>query len=166
MKHVRPLMLPAFILALSIVAGAVGSAVAHPHDSDKLTELREKSKALADKARESGEAFVDSEMITNMSDLLSDLVARVEVEKGEGSGTALWIDGDEVVRFNRDRGIDNTLSITGLGQNLSVERETVIKDGKTRTRVVIEMDGGEDVDIDLPGEPPTPPQPTPPLDQE
>lgn len=160
MNHIYSMMLCATAVAL-----LAGPAVAHPHDSDKLTELREKSKALADKARESGEAFVDSEMITNMSDLLSDLAARVEVEKGEGAGTALWIDGDEVVRFNRDRGIDDTLSITGLGQNLSVERETVIKDGKTRTRIVIEMDGGEDVEIDLPGEPPRPETSTP-LNQE
>lgn len=160
MNHIYPL-----ILCATVVALLAGPAVAHPHDSDKLTELREKSKALADKARESGEAFVDSEMITNMSDLLSDLAARVEVEKGEGAGTALWIDGDEVVRFNRDRGIDDTLSITGLGQNLSVERETVIKDGKIRTRIVIEMDGGEDVEIDLPGEPPRPETSTP-LNQE
>ncbi|MGJ8558803.1 MAG: hypothetical protein ACSHX3_01065 [Litorimonas sp.] len=165
MKHVHPLMLSLSVLALSTVAAA-GPAVAHPHDSDKLTELREKSKALADKARESGEAFVDSEMITNMSDLLTDLAARVEVEKGEGSGTALWIDGDEVVRFNRDHGMDDTLTVTGLGQNLSVERETVIKNGKTRTRIVIEMDDGEDVDIDFPGAPPKPTVPTPLLNQE
>jgi hypothetical protein len=161
MTHIYPLILTASILAM-----LAGPVAAHPHDSDKLNELREKSKALADKARESGEAFVDSDMVANMSDLLSDLAARVEVEKGEGAGTALWIDGDEVVRFKRDRGIDDTLTVTGLGQNLSVERETVIKDGKTRTRIVIEMDGGEDVDIDLPGEPPTPKVPTPPLDQE
>lgn len=160
MKPLYPLLLSA-----SLVILLAGPAPAHPHEADKLSELREKSKALVDKARESGDAFADSEMMTNMSDLLSDLAARVEVEKGEGSGTALWIDGDEVVRFNRGRGIEDTLSITGLGQNLSVERETVIKDGQTRTRIVIEMDGGDNVEIDLPGTPPTPETQTP-LDQE
>lgn len=163
MKQLFPSTLTASVLTLFVMAGVAGPVAAHPDDPDTMTELREKSKALADKAREHGDAFVDSEMITNMSELLSDLAARVEVEKGEGGGTALWIDGDEVVRFNGDRDVDDVLTITGLGQNLNVERETVIKDGQTRTRIVIEMDGGEDVDIDLPGAP-TPP--VAPLDQE
>jgi hypothetical protein len=136
-------------------------AKAHPHESDTLTELREKSRDLAEKARESGEAIAESEMITTMSERLSDLAARIDVEKDEGAGTALWIDGEEVVRFSRGRSVEDRLTVTGLGQNLSVERETVTQDGKTRTRIIIEMDGGENVDIVLPGEPPKPP-----LDQE
>lgn len=153
-----------YSIFLSItLLGLAGPVAAHPHDGDKLTELREKSRELADKARESGEAFIDSEMITNMSELLSELADRVDVEKGQGAGTALWIDGDEVVRFNPGGPVDDALTITGLGQNLSVDRETVIKNGTTRTRIVIEMDGGENVDIDLPGEPS---EPTGALDQE
>lgn len=150
------------ILSMTLL-GLAGPVAAHPHDADTLTELREKSRELADKARESGEAFIDSDMITNMSELLSDLADRVDVEKGQGAGTALWIDGDEVVRFNPGGPVDDALKITGLGQNLSVERETVIKNGTTRTRIIIEMDGGENVDIDLPGEPS---EPTEALDQE
>lgn len=153
-----------YSIFLSItLLGLAGPVAAHPHDGDKLTELREKSRELADKARESGEAFIDSEMITNMSELLSELADRVDVEKGQGAGTALWIDGDEVVRFYPGGPVDDALTITGLGQNLSVDRETVIKNGTTRTRIVIEMDGGENVDIDLPGEPS---EPTGALDQE
>lgn len=164
MKHMRSLILTASILAFPIVIGIVGPAVAHPDEPDTMTELLEKSKALADKARKSGDAIADSELITNMSDLLSDLADRVEVEKGAGAGTALWIDGEEVVRFNGDRNADDVLSVTGLGQNLSVERETTIKDGITRTRIVIEMDGGENVDVHLPGQPAVPTKLDAPLD--
>lgn len=155
MKHTASFIL--FGLAMTLAA----PATAHPHDSDKLTELREKSREIADKARESGEAIADSEIITNLSERLSELAARIDVEKDGGAGTALWIDGEEVVRFARGRGVEDRLVVTGLGQNLSVERETVTQDGKTRTRIVIEMDGGENVEIDLPGEPPIAP-----LDQE
>lgn len=146
----------ALLFSAGLVVLLAGPAPAYPHETDKLSELREKSKALVDKARESGDAFADSEIMTNMSYKLSALAARIELETGEGAGTALWIDGDELVRFNRGRGIEDTLSITGLGPNLSVERETVIEDGQTRTRIVIEMDGGDNVAINLPGTPPSP----------
>lgn len=147
------------LLSTSVVALMAMPAAAHPHDEDKLADLREKSQALADKAREQGDAFIDSELITSMSEALEALAARVDVEKGEGKGTALWIDGDEVVRFRGDRTVEDTLRVTGLGENLSVERETLIKGGQTRTRIVIEMDGGDDVKIDLPGTPAVPETP-------
>jgi predicted signal transduction protein with EAL and GGDEF domain len=153
------------LLLTSVLAAIAVPVAAHPHDQDKIADLREKSKALADKAREQGDAFIDSELVTSMSEVLEALAARVDVEKGEGKGTALLIDGDEVVRFRGERAVDDTLRVTGLGQNLSVERETLIKDGQTRTRIVIEMDGGDDVKIDLPGTPAAPPAPEAPLNQ-
>jgi hypothetical protein len=146
----KPVM--SILLLTSVLAAMAMPVAAHPHDQDKLADLREKAEALADKAREQGDALIDSELMTSMSEALEALAARVDVEKGEGKGTALWIDGDEVVRFRGDRTVDDTLRVTGLGQNLSVERETLIKNGQTRTRIVIEMDGGDDVKIDLPGE--------------
>ena len=141
MRRIYSLALSTAILAIA------GSASAHPHDTDKIPDLREKTQALADKAKASGEVIVDSELISNMADLLSDFAARVEIEKGDGAGTALWFDGDELLRFNG--GDDKVLSVTGVGKNLTVDRETIIKDGRTRTRIVIEMDDGEDVQINF-----------------
>lgn len=138
------LMLTSVFIVMATPAGA------HPHDQDKLADLREKTQELADKAREQGDALIESDLITSLTETLEGLAARVEVEKGEGNGTALWLDGDEVVRFNRDRTIDDALTVTGLGQNLSIARETLIEGGKTRTRIVIEMDGGTDVKINVP----------------
>lgn len=152
----------ALILSAAMV-GLAGPVAAHPHENDRLTEFREKTQELADRARESGEALADSDVIANMSELLNDFATRVEVEQGEGAGAALWFDGDEVVRFHLDSDVDDRVTITGLGENLSVARETVITNGQTRTRIVIEMDGGDDVEIDMPRSP-TPP--VPPSDQE
>lgn len=138
------------LLLTSVLTLMATPVAAHPHDQDKLAELREKTQELADKAREQGEALIESELITSLSDALDGLAARIEVEKGEGNGTALWIDGDEFVRFNG--GDDTVLSVTGVGKNLTIDREIIIKDGKTRTRIVIEMDDGYDTQINvLPG---------------
>ena len=54
------------------------------------------------------------------------------------------------IKMENDREETGKLNIGGLGQNLSIDRETYVKDGKTKTRIVIEMDGGDDVEIDLP----------------
>lgn len=137
-------------LSLLLFGIATGSAAAQDDPNPTLEELTEKSRELADRARQSGEAFVDSEMVANMADLLSGLADRVEIDREEG--TVLRLDGEEVLRFeiNRDRAADDALTITGLGRNLTVERETVIQDGKTRTRIVIEMDGGEAAKVEWP----------------
>jgi len=141
-KYMSVLVLSASFLGLA------SAAAAHPHETDKLSELREKSQDLADKAKASGDAIIDSDMVNSMADLLSGLAARVEVEKGGAAGTALWIDGDELIRFNGSA--DDVLSVTGVGKNLTVEREVIIKDGQTRTRIVIEMDEGQDAQINIP----------------
>lgn len=169
MKFIKPIIpLTVSACVLAMVAGPVAAQPDDPEpqsepQSETLSDLREKAKALADKARAGGDAFVDSDMIASMSELLADLAARVDLEQGEGSGTALLIDGDELVRFNGTASSQGALRITGLGENLSVERETILKDGKIRTRIVIEMDGGADVDIHVPDAPQVS---VPPLDQE
>ena len=107
---------------------------------------------LTDMAKDLEAAIAESGVLSDMARMLSDLAEEVEIERGESGSTALRIAGEEMLRFklDRERNVDEALSITGLGRNLTVERETVVEDGKTRTRIVIEMDGGEDVELDLP----------------
>lgn len=117
-------------------------------------ELAERGRDAAETAAETAEeAITESDIVASMSDLMRELSDKLEVERGEGNGTALLFDGEEWLRFRRelDREIDDRVTISGLGRNLSVERETVTKNGKTKTRIVIEMDGGEQLEIDLPG---------------
>lgn len=134
-------------LSMTALAVLATPVAAHPHDQDRLADLREKSQELADKAREQGDALLESELIMTLSEALEGLAARVEVEKGDGNGTAVWIDGDEILRFNG--GEDTILSVTGVGKNLTIDREIILKDGKTRTRIVIEMDEGHDTQINV-----------------
>ena len=107
---------------------------------------------LTDMAKDLEAAIAESGVLSDMARMLSDLAEEVEIERGESGGTALRIAGEEMLRFklDRNRSVDEALSITGLGRNLTVERETIVEDGKTRTRIVIEMDGGEDVELALP----------------
>lgn len=141
----------------------VEQIIRQTEDGQTVEIIRLKSHDLADKARDAGNSIADSDLLGNMNELINELATRLEVERGEGDGTALLFDGDEMLRFKLDRegAIENSMSITGLGRNVTVERETVIKDGQTRTRIVIEMDGGDDIEIDMPDSPdaPTPPEP-------
>lgn len=108
---------------------------------------------LTNAAREMEEAIAESGLLSDMAEMLAEFADDVEVRKGKSGGTALMFDGEEMLRFDldRDASSEDRLSISGLGRNLTVDRETVRENGKTRTRIVIEMDGGDDVEIDLPG---------------
>ncbi|MGB6230768.1 MAG: hypothetical protein WBF53_11665 [Litorimonas sp.] len=121
-----------------------------------LRESRLRGEDLAERGREAaeeaGEALERSDLVGNMSELMTDFADRLEVERGEGEGTALFFDGDELLRIRRElkRQSDDRITITGLGRNLSVERETTTRDGRTTSRIVIEMEGGEDLEVELP----------------
>lgn len=119
---------------------------------ESVETFRWNGEELTDMARELETAIAESGVLSDMASLLSEFAQDIEVERGPDSGTALKFDGQEMLRFrlDRERDVDDALSITGLGRNLTVERDTVVRDGKTRTRIVIEMDGGEDLALDLP----------------
>lgn len=94
----------------------------------------------------------DSEITEEIISSVSEFADKIEVERDEEHGTAVFFNDDEMVRVKRMRKKvdDDALHISGLGRNLTLERETIIEDGKTRTRIVIEMDGGDEIDIRLP----------------
>ena len=149
-------------LALLFAAALALPAAAHPHKTDtpdhdahEPAEPKTYSwdgEELREAARELEEALQDSDVITDLADMLAGFAANVEVERDEADGTALRFDGRELLRLNRDktRNSEDRLSITGLGRNMTLERETVVVDGQSKTRIVIEMDGGDDVQIELP----------------
>ena len=110
------------------------------------------SDEMENAARDFTAMLADSDLASEMTDALEELKGSLKIDTDSDGATAFFFDGEEMLRFKRDQEIDNDdrLSISGLGRNLTVERKTTKKDGKTRTRIVIEMDGGEELDIDLP----------------
>lgn len=93
------------------------------------------------------EALAESDLLTEMMDMLTDLTDDIDVESSDAV-TVLRFDGKTIGRVEKDE--NDRISLSGLGKNLSIDRETVTEDGETKTRIIIEMDGGEDLEIDLP----------------
>ncbi len=107
---------------------------------------------LRDAGRELESALSDSGMISGLADMLADLAEDFEVEDDGDGAKVFKFDGKKMghFKFDSEKSEAGRLMIGGLGKNLNIDRETYVKDGKTKTRIVIEMDGGEDLEIDVP----------------
>ena len=109
-------------------------------------DIREAGKALEDMLSESG-------AISSLADIMADLAEDFEMEENKKGEKIFLFDGNEIAHFKLDSQKSNKIRIGGLGQNLSVERDSVMKNGKMKTRIVIEMDGGKDIEIEMPSDP-------------
>jgi len=109
--------------------------------------LREERKIKnADDLRDAAQAI---EELISESGVISDF-ADMNVESTD-DGLSLKFDGDRIGRVNikRDKHTESSLDVEGFGRNMTIEKEVIKRDGKTKTRIVIEVDGDEDFDIDL-----------------
>lgn len=106
-------------------------------------DIRNAARAIEDLISESG-------LISSFADMMIDLAEDFDVEASDG-GLALNFDGDRIgrVKMRRDKHTDSTFDIEGFGRNMTIEKEVIKRDGKTKTRIVIEVDGDEEFDIDL-----------------
>jgi len=113
-------------------------------DSDMSEELE----AVADMLEE---AFSKDGLFRDLTAMLGDFAEDIDVESHDGK-TVLKFDGAKVgqIETHKSRDSEDRLSISGLGKNLTLDRETIVKDGKSKTRIVIEMDGEDEVEIVLP----------------
>ncbi len=149
-------------LIIPFVALALASpAYAHPDEPEVNVKPKVESKAatktfswdgeeLQEAARELEKALQDTEVISEFADMFAAFASSVEVKRDD-DGATLMFDGDELMTIEREtsRDSEDKLSISGLGKNLSLQRETVVVDGQSKTRIVIEMDGADDVEIEL-----------------
>lgn len=106
-------------------------------------DLREAARAIEDLISESG-------VISSLADMVLDLAEDFDVEATD-EGLSLKFDGDRIgrVKVKRDKQTESSLDVEGFGRNMTIEKEVIKRDGKTKTRIVIEVDGDEDFDIDL-----------------
>lgn len=97
------------------------------------------------------EAFADEGLFRDLAALFGDFAEDLDVDTDNGK-TTLSFDGAKIgqIEHRKSRDSEDSFSISGLGKNLSVERETIVKAGKSKTRIVIEMDGEDEIDITLP----------------
>lgn len=117
-----------------------------------LREGREIKNAedLRDAARAIEDLISESAIISSFADLMLDLAEDFDIERSDG-GLALKFDGDRIgrVKVKRDKHTDSSLDVEGFGRNMTIEKEVIKRGGKTKTRIVIEVDGDEEFDIDL-----------------
>ncbi|CAM3716053.1 hypothetical protein [Litorimonas haliclonae] len=92
------------------------------------------------------EMIVESGMLSNLADMLADFAEDIEIKKGEKI-FSLRFDGDTLGEVNRDEA--DRVVLKSMDKEMIVEKETYLKDGETRTRIVIDMNGdGSDIDLD------------------
>lgn len=106
-------------------------------------DLRDAARAIEDLISESG-------VISSFADMMLDLAEDFDVEATD-EGLSLKFDGDRIgrVKIKRDKHTESSLDVEGFGRNMTIEKEVIRRDGKTKTRIVIEVDGDEEFDIDL-----------------
>ena len=97
------------------------------------------------------DAFAEDGLFRDLAAMFSDFANEIDVETDNGQ-TVLRFDGAKVAEIKKEKSRDSedSFSISGLGKSLKIDRETIVKDGKSKTRIVIDMDGEDEIDITLP----------------
>lgn len=110
----------------------------------------ENTKDLREAAEAVEELLAESGLISSLADMVIGLAEDFDVETTD-DGLSLKFDGDRIgrVKVKRDKHTESALDIEGFGRNMTIEKEVIKRDGKTKTRIVIEVDGDEEFDIDL-----------------
>ena len=108
----------------------------------KTTEdLRSAAKAVED-------ILSDSGIISGLANLVVDMAEDFDIESSD-DGVSLNFEGKRLGRLKVDKDKEESFDIEGFGRNLKIDKKVIRKNGKTKTRIIIEMDGDEEFDIDL-----------------
>ncbi len=112
-------------------------------DIDSADDIRDAARALEDMMSESG-------ILSSLADMMIDLAEDFDVENTE-DGLTLKFDGDRIgrIKMGRDHHSEDRIDLEGFGRNLIIDKKIITENGKTKTRIVIEMDGDEEIEIDL-----------------
>ena len=114
--------------------------------SSKRIEIIENPEDLREAARSLQNMLAESGILESLADVIIELAEDVEIED-TGEGMRLSFDGKRIGGFSIDEDTEQ-LSIETMGSNTTIEKETVIENGKKKTRIVIETDSN-DVDFDI-----------------
>ena len=112
----------------------------------KRIDIIESPEELRKAARSIQNMLAESGILENLADVVIELAEDIEIEE-TGDGMSFSFGDTRIVGFSVNER-DETLSIETMGNNTTIEKETFIENGKTRTRIVIETDS-DDVDFDI-----------------
>ncbi len=97
------------------------------------------------------EAFAKDGVFRDFAAMFSDIAKNIDVDTDDGK-TVLRFDGTDVaqIQHKSSRDSEDSISISGLGKSFSMDRKTVVENGKSKTRIIIDMNGDDELDITLP----------------
>ena len=97
------------------------------------------------------EAFSEDGLFRTLAFMMGDFAEGIDMDS-DGGETTISFEGAKIAQIKRKKSRDSEdhFEISGLGKNLTIDREEIIKDGKSKTRIVIDMDGESEIDITLP----------------
>ncbi len=97
------------------------------------------------------DVFADDGIFRDLSAMFSDFAKDIDVDT-DGGKTTLKFGGTDVaqIQHKSSRDSEDSISISGLGKSFSMDRKTVVKNGKSKTRIIIDMNGDDEIDITVP----------------
>lgn len=97
------------------------------------------------------EAFSKDGVFRDLAALVTDVAKDIDVDTNGGK-TTLSFDGARVaqIQHSSSRDSEDNISISGLGKSFSMDRKTVVENGKSKTRIIIDLNGDDELDITLP----------------
>jgi len=122
------------------IEGENGTRILRFENGDEMREI----------ARDIETMVSQSGLLSNLADIVASVAEDIEIETDD-NGLSLRFDGETLGRMKREtrRDSNDSLQVEALGRNVTIDKQVIKKDGKTKTRIVIEMDGSDDVDIDI-----------------
>jgi len=103
--------------------------------------MREAAKGLETLLAESG-------IISNFAEILADFADDIEIEENK-NGLVLKFDGKTLGKIQMENNDNDHFELEGLGRNLTIDKQVITENGKTKTRIIIEMDGSDEVDVQI-----------------
>ena len=97
------------------------------------------------------EVFAEDGVFRDLTAMFSAFAKDIDVDTDDGK-TVLKFDGTEVaqIQHKSSRDSEDKISISGLGKSFSLDRKTVVQNGKSKTRIVIDMNGEDEIDLTVP----------------
>jgi len=108
---------------------------------ENVEDIREAARAVEELISESG-------IISGLADFMVEIVDDFDIESSD-EGLALNFEGKRLGRLKIDQDKDESIALEGFGRNLSIDKKVIRKNGKTKTRIIIEVDGDEEFDVDI-----------------
>lgn len=110
--------------------------------------LLEDPDVLREAAKDIESLLAESGIVSNMVDIFADIIEDIEVENND-SGMALNFDGKTIGRLQIESLGQDDIQLEAMGRNMTIEKKIIKENGKSKTRIVIEMDDSNDIDSDM-----------------